>query len=152
MTHSIRRFMDAVSSLCEGKAVYRDHEFIVMLNPSKREYEHLVAKTNHDEGLRAIISMNDLYVWDSYFANHDETARKLSIAVDAELHLRRAYVELDAKGIDEEGDDDGYEAGSADDPVQQVADNVVRTNRCLRQIYGEDMRILAELGDGYRGV
>lgn len=138
-------------TLVEGKIVYRDREFIVILNPAKPEVTRLADKANHGEGLRAIISMGDLYIWDGYFANHDEIARKLGLLPDAELHLWTAYVELDAVGLrmghDEDDEDD---PDYNDDPEVAEVAATIRSNPCIQRLYGANVDIKADFGDDER--
>jgi hypothetical protein len=140
--HALRYWM----TLAEGKVVYRDHEFVVIQNPSNREYNHLEAQADHGEGLRAILSLGDLYVWNGYFANHDEIARKLGVAPDAELHLWGAYVELDMIGVagGSNGDDD-------DDEEMELAKELAATlrgNPIIQRIYGvANVDVKADFGD-----
>lgn len=142
--HLLRYWM----SLVEGKVAYRDHELVVILNPSRAEFERMAAKANHGEGLRAILSFGDLYVWDGYYANHDEVGRKLHISSDAELHLWDSYIELDAihlrMGHDDDEDED--EDDSELDDARNLA-NSVRANPCIQRLYGRNAQVQADFGD-----
>lgn len=142
--HPLRHWI----SLVEGKVAYRDHELIVIQNPSRTEFDRMSAKANHGEGLRAILSFSDLYVWDGYYANHDEVGTKLHISSDAELHLWDSYIELDAINLrmghdsGDEDDDDDTELSDA----RELA-NRVRANPCIQRLYGRDARVQADFGD-----
>jgi len=59
---------------------YRSGDLVVFSNPTKAQINVLRKVNSHGEGLRAIVHGDDLYVWNGYFANHDEVARWVGVA------------------------------------------------------------------------
>lgn len=92
------------SKLTEGKVAYNGNGFVVIENPTKAQIERLADKAEYDEeGLRALVFNGVLWVWDGYFANHDEVKRLLGGLRDAVGgHIHSSFFEIDVSEADEE--------------------------------------------------
>lgn len=122
-------------SLEEGVA-YRDESLIVLSDPTKTQFANLMRKSH--SGLRGLIDeFGKLYVWDAYYANHDEIAPKLGTNDDISLHLHpnANYVEFDGATFDTEDDEEF---------LDQLLDKVKR-NSCLQRLYGAKFKVLLAL-------
>jgi hypothetical protein len=116
--------------------VISERNLLVLSDPNKQQVAAMAKKAS--EGLRALIDDGVLYVWDAYYANHDEIARKIGIGDEISLHLWTAYVELDGAIFDNEHDEE---------KLDQIIETV-KTNRALIRLYGSQFNIKVEL-DGH---
>lgn len=149
MQNEMRQWIVLVETvLAEGKVAYRSSDYVVIENPSKQEYARMAVKADHGEGLRAILDeYGSLYVWDGYYANHNEIARELALYSVAHLHLWPDHVDLDGDMIDFGDDPDEEDTSHLEDVANQI-----RTNPSIRRIYGPHVTIEAEVDYGKRSV
>jgi len=144
----MRDIINHVLPLLEGIA-YKGHGFVIVSNPSVSQIRAMMEKASHNEGLRAVLDGNTLYVWDGYFMNHDEANEVLGVDDDADtpkMHLRGDFVELDVANL---GLDDWKEDDDDPDFAKRVVTSLgetIRTNRIIRALYGADARIMVDDG------
>lgn len=143
MTHPMRSLMQLCEMADLASTVYERGDLIVLKNPPKRDFLRLyrTVDKSHGEGLRAVIvNDGDLFVWDGYFANHDEVATWMHLDVHADMHLWNAYVEIDISNINEPISDDEPDRKEVGD--RQAA--FVRANPNIQRLYGADAQIKIE--------
>lgn len=103
--------IDLTESILAEAVAVKEHDYVILSNPSAQQITVLQSKCRHEEGLRGLLDEGTLYVWDGFYATHGEAARLLGLPRTHEdvlycLHIRRDEVEMEVSDVGMSNDPD----------------------------------------------
>ena len=138
--------------ILEAKIVWRDERpdgrFVVYENPTRNEIQTILEKSK-EKILRGLVS-NEIFVWDAYFANHDQVESFLNLRGYEQITISEGSLEFDRADdeYDPTDDEDGEPIWNLDSEMLELSQNIVQSNPIISKLFhGWTIEIVVTLTD-----
>lgn len=136
----MREFIN-IMRLMEAKIVYQNDtptgRLVILSNPQRSEIKALLVNSR-EKSLRALVSANLIYVWDAYYANHDQVESLLNLTGYEQITINDGAIELDRADdeYDPTGEDDfGDPEWELDQEARKLGRRIIDENIVLRRLF-----------------